>query len=138
MTARQIHHVCGCVTKKGFCWLAPTEWTGDRSDGWRHDVAMYWSHAGKHFDLSNSGNWWGTIPREQMKTLFANNEHEYERILKDDFVTEEFADRRQELVFIGANLSEEDIVEALDKCLCTEEEMEVYKKNLEMRQGAIG
>lgn len=124
----------GVLRSKGFCWLAPTRWMGDGHDGWRHDTAMFWSHAGKHFGLTNAGQWWGTVPPEQMKALFVNNQNEYERILREDFVTEEFADRRQEIVFIGANINEGDISELLDKCLCTEDEMEAYKKDLESRQ----
>mmetsp|Transcript_30921 Transcript_30921/g.56054 ORF Transcript_30921/g.56054 Transcript_30921/m.56054 type:complete len:564 (-) Transcript_30921:39-1730(-) len=119
----------GVLRSKGFCWFAPTKWTGSRNDVWRHDTAMYWSHAGRHFGITSAGKWWGTIPREQMARYFTDQD-EYERILTDDFVTEEFGDRRQELVFIGTNLDEDYITKALDECLCTDAEMNNYRQKL--------
>lgn len=97
---------------------------------WRHDTAMYWSHAGKHFGIQSAGKWWGTLGKEDMKPFFEGNMKEYERILREDWVSEEWGDRRQELVFIGAKIDEEDIRAALDECLCTEEEMEMYRAQL--------
>jgi G3E family GTPase len=119
----------GVLRSKGFCWFAPTKWTGSRNDVWRHDTAMYWSHAGRHFGITSAGKWWGTIPREQMARYFTDQD-EYERILTEDFVTEEFGDRRQELVFIGTNLDEDYITKALDECLCTDAEMNNYRQKL--------
>ena len=125
----------GVLRSKGFCWMAPTEWC---EDGWRHDTAMYCSHAGKHFGLTNAGNWWGSIPMEQMKAIFGGDTKEYERIVREDFVTEEFGDRRQEIVFIGANLNESDITDALDECLCTDDEMELYRNEVEAMITRLG
>lgn len=45
----------GVLRSKGFCWLAPTKWDGPQQDSWRHDTAMYWSHAGKHFGIKAAG-----------------------------------------------------------------------------------
>jgi G3E family GTPase len=84
---------------------------------------MYWSHAGKHFGISVAGKWRETLGRERMRPYFANNPEEYDRILREDWASEEWGDRRQELVFVGTRLDEEDIGEALDACLCAEEEM---------------
>eukprot|EP00804_Cyclotella_cryptica_P025765 CCRYP_002957-RE/>CCRYP_002957-RE protein AED:0.06 eAED:0.06 QI:120/0.25/0.4/1/0.25/0.4/5/0/618 len=127
----------GVLRSKGFCWMAPTKWSGSGRRHffhsltvWRHDTAMYWSHAGKHFGIQSAGKWWGTLGKEVMKPLFANNMKEYERILREDWVSEEWGDRRQELVFIGANLDEAGIRVALDECLCTEDEMEMYRMQL--------
>jgi G3E family GTPase len=120
----------GILRSKGFCWMAPTMWHGAASDAWRHNTAMFWSHAGKHFGVTTAGKWWGTIKKEQMKGLFTKNMKEYERIIEEDFVSEEFGDRRQEIVFIGANINATEITEALDECLCTDEEMEAYREDL--------
>lgn len=65
-----------------------------------------------------------------MKTFFENDSDEYERILKEDFVSEEWSDRRQEIVFIGVNLDEEEIKFTLDQCLLTDKGMERYRNEL--------
>jgi len=121
----------GVLRSKGFCWMAPSKWSSaSGGDVWRHDTAMYWSHAGKHFGITSAGKWWGTLGEDRMKPYFADNMEEYDRIMREDWVSEEWGDRRQELVFIGANLDEGDIRKALDDCLCTGEEMEVYRAQL--------
>lgn len=121
----------GVLRSKGFCWMAPTSWSSKAGgDVWRHDTAMYWSHAGKHFGITSAGKWWGTIGKERMKPYFANNMEEYDRIMSEDWASEEWGDRRQELVFIGANLDEGEIRAALDACLCTSDEMEMYRIQL--------
>jgi len=120
----------GVLRSKGFCWMAPTQWTGENEDVWRHNTSMYWSHAGKHFGLSTVGKWWATIPPETLKKYFILDMKEYERIMREDFVSEEFGDRRQEVVFIGVGIDEIEITAALDDCLCDDEDMEVYRKEL--------
>jgi len=120
----------GVLRSKGFCWLAPSRWSGPGADVWRHDTAMYWSHAGKHFGITAAGKWWGTISKEQMKQYFKDDPAEYERILSEDFVSDEFGDRRQELVFIGVGIDEEEITKALDSCLIQEKGMQRYRQEL--------
>ena len=121
----------GVLRSKGFTWLAPTQWNGIMEDAWRHDTAMYLSHAGRHMSIDSAGKWWATIPRDQMDKFFEDDlAVEKERILKEDFVTEEFGDRRQELVFIGMDIDKEAITKALDECLLSDEEMESYRQQL--------
>jgi len=121
----------GVLRSKGFCWMAPNIWSNQQGgDPWRHDTAMYWSHAGKHFGINTAGKWWGSLSKDQMKPYFANNMEEYDRIIREDWISEEWGDRRQELVFIGTGLDEEEIRAALDDCLCTEEEMVEYRAEL--------
>ena len=128
----------GVLRSKGFTWLAPTQWTGIMEDAWRHDTAMYLSHAGRHMSIDSAGKWWATIPREQMDKFFEDDlAVEKERILKEDFVTEEFGDRRQELVFIGMDINKEAITQALNECLLTDEEMETYRQQLRNQQQAL-
>jgi len=120
----------GVLRSKGFCWMSPTKWDGPSEDVWRHNTGMYWSHAGKHFSVAMSGKWWDTISKDEMKTYFTDNTKEYDRIIKEDFVTEEFGDRRQEIVFIGASIDQEEITKALNDCLATDKEMERYRKEV--------
>jgi len=121
----------GVLRSKGFCWLAPTVWNSNQGgDQWRHDTAMYWSHAGKHFGITTAGKWWAALDESKMKGYFQNDVKQYERILKEDFVSEQWGDRRQEIVFIGVNIDEEKITKALDDCLIGDKGMERYSQQL--------
>ena len=50
-TTTNVSPFIGVLRSKGFCWIAPTAWDGLLDDSWRHDKAMYWSHAGKHMGI---------------------------------------------------------------------------------------
>jgi hypothetical protein len=65
-----------------------------------------------------------------MKDFFIDKPNEYERILNEDFITKEFGDRRQEIVFIGIDLHENEIITALNDCLLTDDEMDEYRTEL--------
>jgi len=128
-TTKEKNPFDGVLRSKGFCWMAPSRWLGPNDDAFRHDTAMYWSHAGKHLGVTAAGKWWGTISEEQMASYFTQNPEELERIRAQDFVSDEWKDRRQELVFIGSGISEQAITDALDKCLLGQGEMEQYREN---------
>lgn len=124
----------GVLRSKGFCWFAPQSWSGPDADTWRHDAAMLWSQAGRQFGISSAGKWWASLTDAQMQDFFGGQSAEYERIKREDFKTSEFGDRRQEIVFIGAELAEETITATLDACLLTNDEMSDYDKELQYQR----
>jgi G3E family GTPase len=121
------------LRSKGFVWIAPVEWGGETEDSWRHDAAMYWSHAGKHFGINQAGKWWGTLEKEEIYRFLEGREGEAERVFREDWKNDEFGDRRQEIVFIGVNYDEDKIREALDGALLDGEEWERYKEKAKER-----
>ena len=121
------------VRSKGFCWMAPSSWADSATGGdqWRHETAMYWSHAGKHFGITTAGKWWASLEsKEQVKDFLSSRDGEYERMMKEDWVSEEFGDRRQELVFIGVDYDEAKIRSALNECLVSDAEFDDYRARL--------
>ena len=66
------------------------------------------------------GRWWSAVPRESWPQAHVSS------ILAD--CEGEWGDRRQELIFIGANLDEREIVSALDACLATDAELAELEK----------
>ena len=93
------------LRSKGFVWLDS-----------EHKLALYWSQAGRQIEVSEMGRWWAAVDRAAWPKV-------HESAILADCVGE-WGDRRQELVFIGANLDRSAIVAALDDCLVTEEELE--------------
>jgi G3E family GTPase len=93
----------GVIRAKGHFWLATRpEWAGEMSQ------------AGSLVRHEAMGFWWANIP----KAHWPQNDEWRERVaaLWDPV----FGDRRQEMVFIGANLDEEEIRDKLDACLVPE------------------
>jgi G3E family GTPase len=90
----------GVIRAKGHFWLATRpDWVGE------------YSLAGAMATTSGLGRWWAAVPKDR----WPENRVWRARVMEQwDPV---FADRRQELVFIGAALDEEAIRTALDACL---------------------
>jgi G3E family GTPase len=90
----------GVIRAKGHFWLATRpDWVGE------------YSLAGAMATTSGLGRWWAAVPRDR----WPENSAWRARVMEQwDPV---FADRRQELVFIGAALDEQAIRTALDACL---------------------
>lgn len=96
------------VRAKGFFWLAT-----------RNDMTGLLSQAGPSIILQGAGEWLAAYP-----------ELEREQILKDEPELlekwdDQFGDRMIELVFIGVDMSQYEIEASLDKCLLTDEEMQL-------------
>ena len=95
------------LRSKGFFWLAS-----------RPDYAGSWSQAGGIAQHGAAGYFWSAVPRNE----WPENTEQQQHIL--DHWQEPFGDRRQELVFIGQNLTPDWLQRKLDECLLDDVEMD--------------
>ncbi|CDP52463.1 Putative metal chaperone, involved in Zn homeostas is, GTPase of COG0523 family [Devosia sp. DBB001] len=94
----------GVIRAKGHFWVATRpEWAG------------VLSVAGAQSRCEAKGYWWAAVPRQQWPV------HPQFRTLLDRHWTEQWGDRRQELVFIGTALDREAITASLDACLMADD-----------------
>ncbi|MBU3572087.1 GTP-binding protein [Priestia aryabhattai] len=94
------------VRAKGFFWLAS-----------RNHMAGLLSQAGTSIMIQGAGEWVATYTAEEREQTL---KEEPELRAKWD---EQFGDRINELVFIGIDMNEAEIIKTLDYCLLTTEEM---------------
>ena len=97
------------IRSKGLFWLAS-----------RSDQAMVWSQAGGSLKAEGAGVWWASMLfHERMKFLpFIENQKQIET----DW-DKKFGDRKNEIVFIGQEMDKNKIMEELNGCLATEQEI---------------
>ena len=91
------------IRAKGICWFKGEE-----------DICYLFEQAGKQFSLKNCGQWYATMPKEQLDRLLAA-----EPKLQRDW-DERYGDRMQKIVFIGQKMDtsmKEYLKEILDGCL---------------------
>ena len=91
------------IRAKGICWFKGEE-----------DICYLFEQAGKQFSLKNCGQWYATMPKDQLDRLLAA-----EPKLKADW-DDEYGDRMQKLVFIGQHMDKDMkkfLKEMLDMCL---------------------
>lgn len=94
------------IRSKGYFWLAS-----------RPEFAGQWSQAGGIARYGFAGMFWKAIPKKNWPT-----DEEYLESIEQNWV-EPFGDMRQELVFIGQGLDQDEMTRALDSCLLSEEEV---------------
>ena len=94
------------IRSKGFFWLAT-----------RPEFAGQWSQAGGIAHYGFAGMFWKAVPKKDWP-----QDEEYLSSIKEQWV-EPFGDMRQELVFIGQHLDKEKMINSLDQCLLTEDEV---------------
>ncbi len=94
------------IRSKGYFWLAS-----------RPEFAGTWSQAGGIARYGFGGMFWKAVPKESWP-----EEQDYLDSISEKWV-EPFGDMRQELVFIGQNLKQDEITRALDDCLLSEDEV---------------
>lgn len=104
------------IRSKGLFWLAS-----------RPHQALNWGQAGGSLRADSAGVWWCSMPYgERIKyPSFVDNQAYIES--KWDAV---FGDRLNELVFIGQDLEEDLIRAELEACLCTETEINQWKRGV--------
>ena len=94
------------IRSKGYFWL-----------GSRLEYAGQWSQAGGIARYGFAGMFWRSVPKKDWPT-----DEESLKTIRENWV-EPFGDMRQELVFIGQNLDQEAMIQALDDCLVSEDDM---------------
>ena len=76
-----------------------------------YDMCYLFEQAGRQFDLKQAGNFYATMPQEELMQMMA-----CDPTLQRDW-DEQYGDRMQKLVFIGQHLDRHAIEQALDECL---------------------
>lgn len=90
----------GVVRAKGICWFRDEP-----------ETCYLFEQSGKQFNITNAGQWYATMPEDQLKDFMEQNSG-----VKKDW-DEKFGDRMEKIVFIGQNLDRKAIEAELDKCL---------------------
>ena len=85
---------------KGMCYFAE-----------EYDMCYLFEQAGRQFNLRKAGEWFATMPKEELMQLMADDPQ-----LRKDW-DEQYGDRMQKLVFIGQHLDKNALKTALDNCL---------------------
>ena len=94
------------IRSKGYFWL-----------GSRLEFAGQWSQAGGIARYGFAGLFWRSVPKQDWPT-----DDESLATIKENWV-EPFGDMRQELVFIGQGLDKVAMIDALDDCLVSEDDL---------------
>ena len=105
----------GIIRSKGLFWLAS-----------RPDDALNFSQAGGSLRAERAGVWWASMPfaqRSQYGSFLENQASIEARWHK------RFGDRQNELVIIGQDLQQDQIIAELQACLCTEAELKHMDNN---------
>ena len=85
---------------KGMCYFAE-----------EYDMCYLFEQAGRQFNLRKAGEWFATMPKEELMQLIADDAQ-----LRKDW-DDQYGDRMQKLVFIGQHLDKKALRDELDKCL---------------------
>jgi len=94
------------IRSKGYFWLAS-----------RPEFAGQWNQAGGIARYGFAGMFWKAVPKSRWP-----EDPEYLASIEKNWV-EPFGDMRQELVFIGQGINQQQVIQLLDQCLLTDEEL---------------
>lgn len=103
------------IRSKGLFWLAS-----------RPKQALIWSSAGGSCKADNAGVWWASMPFSERINYAAFIENQKDIEAGWDA---QFGDRKIELVFIGQYLEKNSIINQLNTCLLTDDEVKQWKNN---------
>ena len=95
------HWPKGVIRAKGMCWFHDEP-----------DICYVFEQAGRQVNLRDAGQWYATMPPEELHALLENNP-----LLRERDWDEEYGDRMQKIVFIGQHMDQAAIKAALDNCL---------------------
>lgn len=96
----------GVIRSKGVMWLAN-----------HNDIAAEWSQAGVLYNVHQAGIWAASVPQDDWPELPGFRDQAME------VWQAPWGDRRTELIIIGQDLDQEEIIDELEECLLTDEEM---------------
>ncbi len=88
------------IRAKGICYFDDEKQT-----------CYVFEQAGKQVSLRNAGQWYATMPKDQLEQFLKQNPG----VMRD--WDDEYGDRMQKLVFIGQHLDKKEIARLLDECL---------------------
>ena len=91
------------IRAKGICYFDDEKQT-----------CYVFEQAGKQVSLRNAGQWYATMPKDQLAQFL----HQNPGVMRDWDV--KYGDRMQKLVFIGQHLDRKEIERLLDECLAEE------------------
>ena len=94
------HWPTNVIRCKGMCYFAE-----------EYDMCYLFEQAGRQFNLRKAGEWFATMPKEELMQLMADDAQ-----LRKDW-DEQYGDRMQKLVFIGQHMDKAALKQALDNCL---------------------
>ena len=94
------HWPSSVIRCKGLCYFSNEK-----------HLCYVFEQSGKQFSLRNAGNWYATMPADELAEFKKQNPQ-----VERDW-DETYGDRMQKLVFIGQNMDRESIEAALDACL---------------------
>ena len=88
------------IRAKGICYFDDEKQT-----------CYVFEQAGKQVSLRNAGQWYATMPKDQLEQFLKQNPG----VMRD--WDDQYGDRMQKLVFIGRHLDKKEIARLLDECL---------------------
>ena len=91
------------IRAKGICYFQGEE-----------EICYVFEQAGKQISLRNAGQWYATMPAEELQQFLMQNpgvQRDWDAV---------YGDRMQKLVFIGQQMDRKEITRLLDACLAPE------------------